>query len=423
MIESLTPEQESLLDVYAKKYIDIGFRTNAIDEKKAIEAVNYLYDLSELKRPEHIIFFDSPWECQVACNLINSANVSAKVYEKVNGNVEEKVTAKVYENVRAKVDDRVSVKVSNNILAKVYAKVYAKIYDKVHANVRVKVHNKVHDKVLGNIHAKVYEKVLAKVSANVRAKVDDKIYAKVLAKVNAKVREKVTDRVLAKAYAKVYDNKLEYFYSARSNMWLSWYGYLEYFVSEVIKEEQENCKELYNFINHSKEFHQVYTFEDIAIVCNFPKEIHVNENGDLHNLNGPALSYRDGFSLYASNGIEMKEEYILTPASKITGKMYIEEENADMKREILRKAGLNRIFKQLNPKTLDTLKTKTGGKYELLEIKLSNDVTGKFLKMKCPSTKHDHIIGVSGDCDTAKKAWCFLNNEQNFDEAKTGWEA
>jgi hypothetical protein len=55
----LTPEQQSLIPIYVEKWRGIAFSTKRIEQSKAAQAVNLVYDLIQQPEPE-ILFFDSP---------------------------------------------------------------------------------------------------------------------------------------------------------------------------------------------------------------------------------------------------------------------------------------------------------------------------------------------------------------------------
>lgn len=63
-LESLTPEQEALMEVVKNFWLDRFFSCqNRLDREKATEYINWLYELSGFKKPQ-IIFCDSPMACQ-----------------------------------------------------------------------------------------------------------------------------------------------------------------------------------------------------------------------------------------------------------------------------------------------------------------------------------------------------------------------
>lgn len=203
---------------------------------------------------------------------------------------------------------------------------------------------------------------------------------------------------------------------------MTYYGFYDFILNELFKSKKKDFKLFNEFLKHSQTYHQVYIFKDICFISDFPKEIHRNTNNDLHNTNKPALLYRDTYALYKSNGITMEPKHILTPAIQITKKQFLSEPNADQRRELTRKIGMQKLIELLNPEVLDKMNTPTGGEYRLLSISYDGGPGRPYLQMKCPSTKYDHIIGVKPGTTRVKDAWKQLNNIKENEKVKIIWE-
>jgi hypothetical protein len=123
-----------------------------------------------------------------------------------------------------------------------------------------------------------------------------------------------------------------------------------------------------------------------------------NDGGRLHKDEAPALQYPDGFSIYALNGVRMKAEYVLPPAEKLDPALVLKETNVDVRRELLRKIGIERYMAVTKHKVLDTQ-----GDYELLSIDLTPEIKdARYLKMKNPSIGVWHVEGVHPTCKTVQ---------------------
>jgi hypothetical protein len=149
-----------------------------------------------------------------------------------------------------------------------------------------------------------------------------------------------------------------------------------------------------------------WTSLDTVIISDNPLHIHMKDRL-LHCDNGPAILYGDGFAVYALNGIRMKKEYVMTPASELSVETVMREENVDIRRELLRKIGLERFIEKTNAKLVDEYTVSYNGKsinYKLLDIELGEDVTARVLKMDNPSINAIHVEGVEETCKTVKEA-------------------
>lgn len=176
MIEQITPEQEAQVDVYLKKWLDIGYRTKTTDENKAKESVEFLYkEILEIKAPT-IYFVKSPMEAQLLCNkLVNNIQEGSK-------------------------------------------------------------------------------------------------------------------------------EQLEYFEVARGNWWLSYYSFNDYLLNVIFPEKIPEFNMFTQFLEHSKHFHLLWTFDTFAIVSDFPSQINIDEESKLHSNFTGSLVYRDDYQIYAQNG-------------------------------------------------------------------------------------------------------------------------
>ena len=76
----------------------------------------------------------------------------------------------------------------------------------------------------------------------------------------------------------------------------------DYILNEIFEDKKPHLSKFLQFLKHCEEFHQIYMTKEICLISNFPKEIHRNNKGQLHNVNDLALRYRDGFGLFSVNG-------------------------------------------------------------------------------------------------------------------------
>ena len=133
----------------------------------------------------------------------------------------------------------------------------------------------------------------------------------------------------------------------------------------------------------------------------------------------PSMVFKDGYETYNLNGVNVTKEIAYLDENTITKEIVLTQENADIRREILRKMSDAKIVEILDSKVVDTKPFTINGKkntYELLNI----DINGQgrvrpFLKMDNPSLKGVvHIEGVEDDCKTVEDAIRFRNGLSEF---------
>jgi hypothetical protein len=154
-------------------------------------------------------------------------------------------------------------------------------------------------------------------------------------------------------------------------------------------------------------------FESAVLLCDRPAEVHLKE-GRLHRDGGPAARWRDGLLTWALNGVIVPQEVVETPGERLDARLVPEEINAEVRREIVRKIGIERICRDLGATTLDRQ-----GDYELLLVPLFDDWPTPYLKMLNPSTGTYHIEGVPPECATVAEALEWRNGTEELPTALT----
>ena len=137
-------------------------------------------------------------------------------------------------------------------------------------------------------------------------------------------------------------------------------------------------------------------FENIVIFIDRHSILQRNSLGQLHCDDGIALGYSDGFSVYALNGVRVPKEIVMT--SELDPQLILTEKNVEVRREIIRKIGAERILQELGGECLDKFNFNINGDeipYELYRVK---GVTPLLLKMRNPSLRvwHIELIRESG---------------------------
>jgi hypothetical protein len=127
-------------------------------------------------------------------------------------------------------------------------------------------------------------------------------------------------------------------------------------------------------------------------------------DGTLHKDGGPAISYQDDSHEWFLNGIRVPRKIAETPAHELNPALILTEKNADIRREIVRKIGIERVCEKLGAKCIDSEEN-----YELLLLDLQDGRKRPYLKMINPSIGVYHIEGVAPHIKTVKAALSWRN--------------
>ena len=200
--------------------------------------------------------------------------------------------------------------------------------------------------------------------------------------------------------------------------WIAFYRFAEEYLK--IEYSAEDSESLKHWEALAQSIGWWWPYEDICFVSDRPKAIHLNTEHQLHNSEAAAVEYRDGYSLYLSNGIRMPKELILTPTNEITSKQVLTEQNVDVRRELIRKIGMPRFCELTNAVKVDTavVEVKNGEgvsrflTYDLIDLELDGKgLKGRYLRMDNPSVKGAvHVEGVPNETNTVQEAIVWRNN-------------
>ena len=274
MITSLTPEQEAMLAQVRDEWIGHGLSTEPADRPAAEAGVRLAYERAGLTPPSAMVWLDSPMAGAIA---------TAQVWDQVRDQVRTQVRTQVGAQVWAQVRDQVQ------------AQVWAQVWDQVRAQVQAQVWAQVRDQV----QAQVFAQVRAQVQAQVWAQVWDQVQAQVGAQVGDQVRDQVSGQVDGKVRAQVGSS----LWGQHDAGWLSW--------ADAMTRIGVDC-DARGLSQVARSAGWWWAGRDIAILTDRPDTLHRDAQGRLHCPTGPALRYRDGWSIYAWHGTRVPADLIET---------------------------------------------------------------------------------------------------------------
>lgn len=177
----------------------------------------------------------------------------------------------------------------------------------------------------------------------------------------------------------------------------NWLGFYDFMRNELgLKEETEDVLSLMVLAENCGWW---WPYENICILSERPISMSLNQNGDLHNLNAPALEYSDGFPVYCIEGVLMPDWVVETSAEKMDIEKILALPNVEHRLLAIKKFGAHNMISQLNGKVISS----KGQEYELYEIDLEGQKE-KLLKMKNPSEEKWHFEFVTPEIRTVDEA-------------------
>jgi hypothetical protein len=190
------------------------------------------------------------------------------------------------------------------------------------------------------------------------------------------------------------------------NQWAGWDGFLTFFrdVAGLELPAHEAYKYWEALALHSG---PRIMHPDFCMISDRSEILAVDSQNRPHNETGPFCRWRDGSALYALNGVRVPRWLVETPAEQIDPTAFAKEANVEVRREIVRKIGVERLCQKLGSKMLDK---SADGMYELHLVPLGAEVgEWPYLKMRNPSIGVYHMEAVSQECRTVQQALNFRN--------------
>lgn len=205
-------------------------------------------------------------------------------------------------------------------------------------------------------------------------------------------------------------NKLEYvstwLWGQIDSYWIAFYLFCRD-IGVSYKPEDNEKLDLWADIAQSANW--FYAYENVCFICDRPAEIHMNSDEKLHKDGGPAVKFRDGWSIWRLNDVVVSQEIAETPADQLDPQMVLREENAEVRRELVRKIGIERLMEKLPTQLLDQMDD-----YSLLNVDLGDGRMRPYLKMRNPSIDTFHLEGVDPKCTTVKQALAWRNGTKTY---------
>ena len=376
-IEKLTKEQESKLEAYKNKWLDIGLSTDRIDHKLATPIINDFYEkVLEKKKPKAIIILKSPIEAWFGVCLIS------QVENLVSTQVQDKVQKQIRNQIRNQVRDQVRDKVRDQAWGQVCGQIKNQIRDQVRNQVWGQVRIQVRDQAWGQVWDQVRNQVCGQVCGQVEGQVESQVRDQVRIQVRDQVRGQIRDQVWGQV-----ENFIWPFLdgSFLSNI----FAFYDYFNKEVgIKFD---VQEKYDAWQDTSKLGLIYPLDDFCIVSQKPTEINFDKDNRLHNESGAAIKYADGFSVYSINGVRVPEKYVMTDIDKIDASEVMKEKNAEIRTAVIKRCGFNHFRKHLKSKTISSKNNN-----ELLEFDLDDGmiVRGLLVRWKDKHDEKETVIPV-----------------------------
>jgi hypothetical protein len=166
----------------------------------------------------------------------------------------------------------------------------------------------------------------------------------------------------------------EMIYGSNDAYWLAFYSYMK----EVLDVKEIDSIDGLIELAHYCGWLNVY--EDVVVMQDRPERIKFDEQNRLHCQDGPAIRYRDGYSVYAWHGVRVPAKWIDDP-NGLTAQEALKVPNMEQRRAACEILGWAKILKDLKAKVIDEDVDPEIG--TLVEVNIPEIGKERFLKVLC----------------------------------------
>jgi hypothetical protein len=393
MIDKLTREQESKIKIYFEKWKEIGFSSKRIDREKAKKLLKKYTALIGLKT-KYFFFFDSPMACELAINFLKTLKI-------------------------LKLHTQLDTQLRTQLHTQLDTQLHTQLDTQLDTQLRTQLDTQLHTQLDTQLRTQLATQLRTQLYTQLDTQLRTQLYTQLDTQLDTQLHTQLATQLATQLRTQLRTQKLEYFsinyWSQSGNIISGYCAFYDFLISEVKKLEKKEEMKLWTFFkNVNSELHYMWIFKDVVFCSEKPLELHFNNSDQLHNTTGASVKYADGYSLYALNGVSCPAWVIETPAEQIDCKKILEEQNAEIRRELVRKVGVERMIQKLGAKEIDSR-----GDYKLIEIEIGNNRKGRALKMKNPSIDTWHVEKVPATIKTVQEAINFrasqvIENGENW---------
>ena len=148
-----------------------------------------------------------------------------------------------------------------------------------------------------------------------------------------------------------------------------------------------------------------WPYHGICIVCDRPAEIHSPDGQRLHHDAGPAVRFRDGWSIWAIGGVVVDEQVVLHPESQSLHQIR-GERNAEVRRIRIERFGWDRYLAEVGAVAIDRRRNDVEATLETLMRTPDGE---RVLVCACPSTARVYALEVPWTIETCEMAQIWLS--------------
>jgi hypothetical protein len=376
MITKLTPEQEREMVSVRERWMSIGLSCDPVDQDRTLKAISAMYVAIGKPAPT-VLVFSSPMMCMLAYAVLRNL-------PQVKGQLSGQLSGQLYSQLRGQLRDQLRDQLSGQLYDQLSGQLYGQLS--------------------GQLSGQLYGQLSGQLRGQLRDQLSGQLYDQLRDQLSGQLYDQLRGQLSGQEWCHF-----------AGNQWCAFEVFYSFARQIGVQYSEWQNKTLDMWLEHSEACHWWWPYNGMVLASDRPREIHLNSSGQLHKDEGMAVRYSDGWGVHFLNGVSIPSGLVMARAEELDPKTILTQNNVEVRRELLRKVGIERFLNVAPHRVLDTRND-----YALLSVELTPEIRdARFLKMLNPSIGVWHVEGVAPECETVQHA---LNYRAGLPLAdKAGW--
>jgi DNA-binding FadR family transcriptional regulator len=412
----------------ATKGVFDGGRYNTFSREKAVKAVNWNYEFCGFKKPM-ILVAENPLEAQLLFNFV-------KQFIKKDNQLDSQLHSQLYSQLYSQLDKQLG----NQLDKQLGNQLDSQLYNQLGNQLRNQLGNQLNSQLRNQLYNQLYNQLGNQLNSQLRNQLDSQLYSQLDKQLGNQLDSQLYNQLrnqLGNQLGNQLRNQLrnqlgnqldkyndDYLFTLNvySDAYYSWFEFMrrEFKLALSINDDFQKC---FTLQRESGIYSAIFS-EALCVISKYPKKVHRNESGELHNTKDCAVEWgsfspQTVFDGQYVNGRSIEKKWF----DKANSSLSLEEFNSINNEDI--RAGIVSIIKEnkgdqglmeflgaieidqslVNHKngykeTLRLYKTK----YRFIEACDRNGNTNKpyaWINMTCPSTGQSYLISTCPEFNNA----------------------
>jgi len=404
-IERLSSEQEAEVSVWRDRYWDIGTCTDPIDRAKAADAISRMYGFIGKEQPI-FVWCESPFTSSLAVSVLRSS-LSISLWDSLQDSLRDSLWDSLWDSLSISLQDSLSISLWDSL------------WDSLQDSLSISLRDSLQDSLQDSLSSLL--------RSSLRDSLRDSLWDSLQDSLSISLRDSLWDSLRDS----LRDSLPDLTVWGSAVWWLCFYRFCGYI---GVRYSEEAALKLALYEQFACSAFWAWPYAEICIVSARPNCLRwTKKYGVLHCDGGPAVQFRDGWTLWYLNGVRVPQWLAETKDVDLAPARICQCKNAEVRREFVRKVGLDRIYHALGAMLIHeqtvTLATPYSEawscRYRLCEMRCGDNVRRRVLEMPNPSLPGVlHVEYVPVQCETVEQAMNFRLNrseEDVDDDAGADW--